>query len=60
MFYFRSPVKNKTRSSDTVGLASYDGTDILYRIVRLPLAEDGMHMDALLVGITHREAPPRE
>ncbi len=40
------------------GTASYDGTDILYRIVLLPLSDDGTQMDSLLVGITHREVPP--
>lgn len=40
------------------GTASYDGTDILYRIVLLPLSDDGTHVDSLLVGLTHREVPP--
>ena len=40
------------------GTASHEGTDILYRIVLLPLSEDGVHVDALLVGLTHREIPP--
>jgi hypothetical protein len=40
------------------GTASHDGTDILYRIVLLPLSEDGSHIDALLVGVTYREVPP--
>lgn len=40
------------------GTASYDGIDILYRIVLLPLSEDGTRMDAMLVGLTHREVPP--
>ena len=40
------------------GTASYDGIDILYRIVLLPLSDDGTQMDALLVGLTHREVPP--
>jgi hypothetical protein len=40
------------------GTASHDGTDILYRIVLLPLSEDGVHIDALLVGATYRDVPP--
>lgn len=40
------------------GTASHDGIDILYRIVLLPLSEDGDEIDALLVGVTHREVPP--
>jgi hypothetical protein len=40
------------------GTASHGGTDILYRIVLLPLSEDGAHIDALLVGVTYREVPP--
>jgi hypothetical protein len=40
------------------GTASHDGTDILYRIVLLPLSEDGAHIDALLVGVTYRDVPP--
>ena len=40
------------------GTASHEGTDILYRIVLLPLSEDGAHIDALLVGVTYREVPP--
>jgi hypothetical protein len=40
------------------GTASHDGTDILYRIVLLPLSEDGARIDALLVGVTYREVPP--
>ena len=40
------------------GTASHDGTDILYRIVLLPLSEDGARIDALLVGVTFREVPP--
>ena len=40
------------------GTASHDGADILYRIVLLPLSEDGAHTDALLVGVTYREIPP--
>jgi hypothetical protein len=39
------------------GTASHDGTDILYRAVLLPLSEDGTQIDALLVGVTHREIP---
>jgi len=39
------------------GTASPDGTDILYRIVLLPLSEDGTHIDGLLVGLTYRELP---
>jgi hypothetical protein len=42
------------------GTASHDGTDILYRIVLLPLSEDGAHIDALLVGVTYREVPPAD
>ena len=40
------------------GTASHEETDILYRIVLLPLSEDGVRIDALLVGLTHREIPP--
>jgi hypothetical protein len=40
------------------GTASHEGIDILYRIALLPLSEDGAHIDALLVGFTHREVPP--
>jgi hypothetical protein len=40
------------------GTASHDGTDILYRIVLLPLSEDAARIDALLVGVTSREVPP--
>jgi hypothetical protein len=40
------------------GAAQHDGNDILYRIVLLPLAEDGAQIDALLVGVTYREVPP--
>ena len=41
------------------GTASHDGTDILYRIVLLPLSEDGARIDALLVGIMTVTSPPR-
>ena len=40
------------------GTAWHNGTDILYRIVLLPLSEDGAHIDALLVGVTFRDVPP--
>ena len=40
------------------GTASHDGTVILYRSLLLPLSEDGVHIDVLLVGVTHREVPP--
>ena len=40
------------------GTESHDGIDVLYRIVLLPLSEDGARIDALLVGVTYREVPP--
>ena len=40
------------------GTASHDANDILYWIVLLPLSEDGVHIDGLLVGVTYREVPP--
>lgn len=39
------------------GTASHEGKDILYRIVLLPLSEDGVEIDALLAGMTYREIP---
>jgi len=39
------------------GTASHEGKDILYRIVLLPLSEDGIRIDALLAGMTYRDIP---
>lgn len=39
------------------GTASHEGKDILYRMVLLPLSEDGVRIDALLAGMTYREIP---
>jgi len=39
------------------GTASHEGKDILYRIVLLPLSEDGARIDALLAGMTYRDIP---
>jgi len=39
------------------GTASHEGKDILYRIVVLPLSEDGVRIDALLAGMTYRDIP---
>jgi hypothetical protein len=40
------------------GTASHNGADVLDRIVLLPLSEDGVRIDALLVGVTFRDVPP--
>ena len=39
------------------GTATHEGKDILYRLVLLPLSEDGVRIDALLAGMTYREIP---
>jgi hypothetical protein len=39
------------------GTAAHEGKDILYRIVLLPLSEDGAKIDALLAGMTYRDIP---
>ena len=39
------------------GTASHEGKDILYRIVLLPLSENGAKIDALLAGMTYRDIP---
>jgi len=39
------------------GTASHEGKDILYRIVVLPLSDDGVRIDALLAGMTYRDIP---
>ncbi len=39
------------------GTATHEGTDILYRIVLLPLSDDGAKIDALLAGMTYRDIP---
>ena len=39
------------------GTASHEGRDILYRLVLLPLSEDGVRIDALLAGMTYRDIP---
>jgi hypothetical protein len=39
------------------GTAVHEGKDILYRIVLLPLSEDGAKIDALLAGMTYRDIP---
>jgi len=39
------------------GTASHEGKDILYRIVVLPLSDDGVRIDALLAAMTYRDIP---
>ena len=39
------------------GTASHAGQDILYRIVLLPLSDDGQRIDALLAAMTYRNVP---
>ena len=39
------------------GTASHEGKDILYRIVVLPLSDDGIRINALLAGMTYRDIP---
>ena len=39
------------------GTAAHEGKDILYRIVLLPLSEDGAKIDVLLAGMTYRDIP---
>jgi len=39
------------------GIASHEGNDILYRIVVLPLSENGAQIDALLAGMSYRDIP---
>ena len=42
------------------GSALHAGHDILYRIVLLPLSEDGKRIDGLLAAITYRDVPEAE
>lgn len=52
---WRLPVVVDQRAPLSVtGVASHFGTPILYRGVLLPLAEDGVEMDAVLVAANHR------
>jgi len=39
------------------GTATHQDKDILYRIVLLPLSDDGAKIDALLAGMTYRDIP---
>ncbi len=39
------------------GTASHAGNDILYRIVLLPLSDDGERVDAFLAAMTYRDVP---
>jgi hypothetical protein len=39
------------------GAASHEDKDILYRMVLLPLSDDGKQVDALLAAMTYRDIP---